>query len=194
MSSAPTRRAIADYLRLLGNPYAKTQIEGFDEELEGVSQRDLAGAAHADEPLRDPTAAEREYVRNLGNQYAILSVAVPSAVEPASTGGVSTAPSTESSTKGALSKADFVDECRRIFVQYIPSVEKGRLRPHHRHFITRNQNRASAVRYALAHHLRRYDISNISGAAAQFNRERDELTDHKLKQIERLALSKQPQK
>lgn len=173
MGASKKDSALTAYLRLLGNPYAKLQILG--EEHDG----DLV--------LRGPSEAEREYARRQANQYTLLSVAIAQAGVPliAPPSAVARQAGTEKTT---LSKKDFVAECTRVFRPYIPAIEKGRLRRHHRDFITRNQNRSPAVRYALAHEVRKYDLSSLAGISAQFNRERDPLTDQKLKQIERLVI------
>jgi hypothetical protein len=91
-----------------------------------------------------------------------------------------------SSTGSTLSKAEFRAGCRRIFGQYIPALERGRLRTHHRDFITRNESSSPARRHRLVKHLEKYDISKTHGVTAHFNRG-EPLTDEKLKQIERLA-------
>ncbi len=177
MSTNPKGKdAITAYLRRLGNPYAKLQILGEDD-------------IRPDLELRAPTAEERAYAVLQGNQYTVLSVAiadsasVSDAVRPG-------AGSIERPGRAALSKADFIAESTRILRSYIPSVERGRLRQHHRHFILRNQNRSPAERYLLAQELSKYDIGASSGVEARFNRERDELTEQKLRQIEKSALEK----
>jgi hypothetical protein len=93
--------------------------------------------------------------------------------------------------KVSLSKEGFIAGCRRIFRQYIPSVEKGRLRQHHRDFITRNQGRGGSIRHLLLQELSKYDLSGLPGMEARFNRERNDLTDQKLKQIERSVMGKE---
>ena len=136
-------------------------------------------------PLTD---AEHAYVRRQENPYASLCVAVEvdlSAREKSVdtvTVPMSDAPNT------SISKQDFEAECRRIFRQYIPALEKGRLRPHHRAFITRNHSRTPSLRNSLLEQLRKYDLSNIRGLQVKFNREREELTADKLEQIERAVI------
>lgn len=85
---------------------------------------------------------------------------------------------------GELSKVDFVAGCRRLFAQYIPSMERGRLRPEHRDFITRNSSRSAKIRFRLLKELRRYDLSDLPDVQPQFNREDDRLTAKKLIEIE----------
>jgi hypothetical protein len=85
------------------------------------------------------------------------------------------------------SKSEFQRGCRRIFAQYIPAMERGRLREHHRDFILRNENAPSNRRSKLLASLARYDLSQVQGLNAQFNRERDVLTEAKLKAVEREA-------
>jgi hypothetical protein len=88
---------------------------------------------------------------------------------------------------GKLSKAEFRAACRAIFGHYIPAIEKGRLRTHHREFITRNESSSGETRFRLCSELKRYDLSSITGIHSHFNRERDALTDAKLREIERIV-------
>lgn len=173
MSDNSKEDPVTAYLRLLGNPHAKSQVQGWDVD------EDLA--------LREPTEAERAYIRQQENPYAVLSVAIGQPLAPASAANPKPRSAVE---KATVSKADFVSECTRVLRPYIPSVEKGRLRKHHRHFIDRNKNRSGAERFLLVKELRKYDLSSLVGVSAQFNRERDPLTEQKLMQIERSALSK----
>jgi hypothetical protein len=161
---SPRSPALREALRRLGNPYASLQVVEVPE-------------------FRALTAEERAYVRRLENQYAPLSIAIAEEQTSASV----TSLQTDSSTRG-ISKADFDKGCRRIFRQYIPALEKGRLRLHHRDFITRNIGRAPGIRYVLLDKLRTYDLGDIQGFQARFNRERDPFTDAKLREIE-LAVS-----
>ena len=180
------RNAVAAYIYLLGNPYAKEQLIGLEEQQPGLTPQS------ADAELRPATADERAYARRQQNQYTLLSVAIPD-----TTAAPSAAPSSaeelkdQPAIKAALSKNDFVAGCRRIFRHYIPSVEKGRLRRHHRDFITRNQNRSGSARHLLLQELSKYDLSAVSGVEVRFNRERDDLTDQKLKQIEKSVFTKE---
>jgi hypothetical protein len=169
--SKDERRALTQYLKLLGNPYAK--LSYLDPEENESPQGDLE--------LRPPTEAEREYARLLGNQYALLSVALKDSSAPTEQGDRRTT-AQRSTSKLSLSKEDFENECRRIFRQYIPAVEKGRLRRHHKEFIARNQSRGPIVRHELVEKLRRYDIAG--GVEARFNREREDITDAKLRKLE----------
>jgi hypothetical protein len=88
---------------------------------------------------------------------------------------------------GKLSKAGFRTTCRAVFGYYIPAIESGRLRAHHREFITRNESRSAQERFRLYSELKRYDLSSITGINPQFNRERDALTHTKLQEIERIV-------
>lgn len=181
------RDAIRKYLRLLGNPYAKEQLIG-TEELE-----ELAPTAPAEEvDLRPATAKERAYARKQENQYTLLSVAIRDLeVVPANSKTTVIKPRQHTAGRASLSKEGFTAGCRRIFRQYIPSVERGRLRNHHRDFIVRNQGRSGPTRHLLLQELSKYDLSVLPGMEAHFNRERDELTDKKLKQIERSVMGKE---
>lgn len=86
-----------------------------------------------------------------------------------------------------LSKTEFRLGCRVIFRYYIPALENGRLRARHREFITRNESSSGEKRFRLYSELKRYDLSSITGITPHFNRERDALTDAKLRDIERIV-------
>ena len=136
--------------------------------------------ADDDNEFLPPTPEQTSYLRRQGNQYAKLSVTlrqpqVSRAAEPRQE---------QAANKQTVSKEEFESECRRIFVRYIPAAEKGRLRPHHRDFIARNLSRTAQSRHNVLGKLRRYDLSQIPGFEARFNRERAELTETKLKEIE----------
>lgn len=179
MSNDPNDRdAITAYIRMLGNPYARSQIIGAED-----------GEQQAELELRPATEAEHNYVRLLGNQYAMLSIAIRDSTDvPAHSPATAGTSKERPVAKATLAKNDFVTGCRRIFRPYIPSVEKGRLRAHHRDFIIRNQNRSPSARYLLIQELSKYDLTVLPGMETRFNREREDLSDHKLKQIERSVL------
>ena len=94
----------------------------------------------------------------------------------------------ESPPRHHLSKAEFRSRCRDVFRPYIPALEKGRLRPHHKAFITRNESRSPEARYALAAHLAKYSLADVPGIQSQFNREEVAFTEAKLIAIERAVL------
>jgi hypothetical protein len=166
VAKAPEKSELVKaYLRRLGNPYASLQIVDDVEEVE------------ATKVLRDE---QHPYVRH---PYALIS----EAEEAQETASDPIAKLPVSPTRGTLSKAEFRARCRRIFQQYIPALEKGRLRTHHRDFITRNESRLPTTRHLLVGKLEKYDLSRVQGLTAHFNREREQLTDEKLKQIERLV-------
>jgi hypothetical protein len=85
-----------------------------------------------------------------------------------------------------MSKATFRAECQRIFRPYIPELEAGKLKQHHRDFITRNEDQPAVIRARLIAELRKYDLSG-SGLSPQFNRERDVFTEEKLRLIEKAS-------
>lgn len=153
------------YLRRLGNPYASLQVSTDAEEMD------------ADEVSSD---AQRPYIRH---PYALASLVEDE--NGVSSGLIFKQPAQLIGT--TLSKAEFRARCRRIFEQYIPPPEKGRLRAYYRDFILRNESRSPKARYLLVHQLQKYDLSNIQGLKCYFNRERESLTEEKLKQIERLV-------
>jgi hypothetical protein len=85
---------------------------------------------------------------------------------------------------GALSKKDFSDKARRIFLQYTPKLEGIRLRPHYIEFIQRNSVRSAGERYQILERLKRYDLSSMR-IDGHFNREAD-ISVRKLAEIENL--------
>jgi len=91
---------------------------------------------------------------------------------------------------GKLAKADFRNQCSTLFRQYIPQAEKGKLRPHHRAFIERNENRHASTRFLIVQSLQRYDLGS-GGIRAQFNREEVFFSEKKLTKIE-ADFAKQP--
>jgi hypothetical protein len=161
MANASRRSpAIRARLRALGNPYAALQM--FDEE--------------------EVVESQRERYRQSENPHAFdyyMDAAKPAVTADAST----SAP--PASHRGKLSKEAFREGCRAIFRPYIPALEKGKLRAHHRVFILRNEQRSAEMRFALVAELKKYDLSDIPGLSSQFNRERDTLTEEKLAAIER---------
>lgn len=162
---AAVRRA---YIRRLENPYASLEIP--EDDFEVVQASDLSDK-------------ERLY-RLRGNPYAKLAMEEGGEEDAVSTPIVRqpVTPAPQS-----LSKKDFESRCRRIFGLYIPPLEKGRLRPHHRRFIERNGTRSPTARARLVRELEKYDLSSLHGVKAYFNRERDVFTEAKLQQIERLV-------
>jgi hypothetical protein len=85
----------------------------------------------------------------------------------------------------AVAKAVFRSECKRLFTQYMPNAERGKLRQHYKDFISRNEDQLPERRGALLVALARYDLAS-SGYRSQFNRERVSLTEAKLLAIEKL--------
>jgi hypothetical protein len=156
---------IREYLRLLGNPYASLQVVDDVEELEAA---EIVGNE------------KHSYVRH---PYAFIS----QAEEAQETVSHPVARPLAGPIKGELSKVEFRAKCRRIFIPYIPALEKGKLRKHHRDFISRNESRSATMRHRLVTFLERYDILQVPGINAQFNREREVFTEEKLNQIERMA-------
>ena len=131
-----------------------------------------------DDELLEPTPEQTAYLRRQGNQYAKLSVLLPGETAGSTTVGQSYA------AKSTASKEEFGAYCRKLFGFYMPAAEKGRLRPHYRDFINRNQARSPSGRHKIMQLLKRYEISDHSAMEAQFNRERAELAEAKLREIE----------
>lgn len=84
-----------------------------------------------------------------------------------------------------VAKAVFRSECKRLFTQYMPIAERGKLRQHYKDFISRNEDQLAERRGALLVALARYDLAS-SGYRSQFNRERVSLTEAKLLAIEKV--------
>jgi hypothetical protein len=188
MSRDSDKARIRKYLRLLENPYAFLQMGE-------ISEVELATDAHASDRrdiasrlVRLPTqvdlfATQHKQAAAIidtphGNPYAALGdmdTDRPSVVAKHSSG----------QNPGAISQSAFEAGCRRIFAQYIPALERGRLRPEHLDFITRNRSSTAKIRFGLLVALRRYDLTDLPAMQPQFNREDDRLTAKKLLDIER---------
>jgi len=170
---------LREAIRRLGNPYAKLQTQEtleFEENLEQAAARAV------------PSAAAREYLRLLQDPYAVLSVYGEDG-QPAQNEQATARPAFHTrDLQKSISQRGFETGCRVIFSQYIPAAEKGKIRAHHRDFITRNTSRSPQDRFKLLEELKKYDLSHIPGFQPQFNRERDDLTAAKLVEIERRAL------
>jgi len=191
MARDPDDVKVREYLRLLENPYASLQV-GDDRDQDfatnATSSASQAGAssresAQTPTPVELGTAPEPRHTSlpevPHGNPYAALANIDDQEEQLLDAGAPSTGPAL-----GEISKATFEAGCRRIFSQYIPRLERGRLRPEHRDFITRNRPRSARIRCRLLEELSRYDLSDLPGMRAQFNREDDRLTDKKLIEIE----------
>ncbi len=161
---------IRNYLRTLGNPYASLQVEG-------VGDIDVADAAEA----------RREAYHRSENPYALHFYTPNVEADPGELSKPQTLDSTPVVTTVGLSQAEFEARARAIFRSYIPAVERGRLRPHHREFILRNKVRPAPIRSRLIGQLQRYDISGVAGLQPMFNREDSIFTSEKLHEIERLV-------
>jgi len=155
----PRSPALRVALRVLGNPYASLQTYEVPE-------------------IRSLTAKERAYKLRLEDPYASLSIGISDVA--------SSAPSKARGDKipAGISMVEFEKGCRRIFRQYIPAIEKGCLRHHHAGFIDRHVGRAPGIRAALLVELCKFDLDDIRGFRARFNRERNPFTEAKLRDIE----------
>jgi hypothetical protein len=185
MASDTDAAKVREYVRLLENPYASLQVRGVEDEdpataktgesLDAVSaqvatptQVDLFPAPPRHSALTDvPSGNPYASLANIDDEEQSVAKAHNAAADPPE-----------------LSKASFEGGCRRIFSQYIPRLERGRLRPEHRDFITRNRSRSARIRFRLLEELSRYDLSDLPGMQPQFNREDDRLTAKKLTEIE----------
>lgn len=156
--------AIRAYVRRSENPYASIGV---------MDDPDV----HSESVFSEQ---ERAYGRELQNQYVWLSLRNNGDPSPITAATVKRKKATEES----LSKVEFRARCRQIFKYYIPALEQGRLRSHHRDFITRNESRSGTARHRLLQQLEKYNLSNVPGLNAHFNRERDSLTEAKLRMVE----------
>jgi hypothetical protein len=167
--------------RLIGNTVYFASIGRRGELMTNLPKQPIVQAKDVEDEFLPPTPAQIEYLRKQKNQYAKLSVTLRDDSAMSSVAHVAEPPA----AKTTASKEEFDAECRRILGFYIPAVEKGRLRSNYKDFIDRNRARTPSGRYKILEHLRKYDLSNLAGFEARFNREREELTEAKLKEIER---------
>jgi hypothetical protein len=178
-------------LRLRQNPYAFTEFE--DASLTaGVSTPARAKTkkgqrrpvdAHVNQPdlFSSVPANENSVAQPSGNPYASLA----SIYEEQAATIVSEADGGAQSTLKSTSKAEFRRRCSLIFRQYVPELERSRLRTYMNEFIVRNESKSSRIRYLLLRALEKFNLSDLSGVTAYFNREDQSLSDQKLKDIER---------
>ncbi len=180
------------YLKQLGNPYAFTQVDGFEEELPvGSAGRSVesGGFGNSTRTADGPRQPEQVDLFNFvsqgvgvptrsGNPYASLA-------QLDADDTFRELPRDDRPDRTTASQVEFEGGCRRIFAQYIPALERGRLRPEHRDFIARNRMKSGKIRRALLQALQRYDLTALGGLQPQFNRERDVLTVRKLMEVER---------
>jgi hypothetical protein len=191
--SSEKPRTVRSALAILENPYV------FVDECDEVYEREVARGASRDAestsvPHSSSDVTSRSTLADLQNPYAFAQesdeaherheglaeqqpVIAPSASISSPT----------SALRGRLSKTEFGSRCRAIFGPYSPALNRGRLRSHHRDFITRNQARSAEERYQIWLHLKKYDLSDLPGLSTQFNREDDLVTEEKLREIERLV-------
>lgn len=144
------------------------------------------GDPDGDDCLAMKKEQEHRYLKKLENPYASLAVLGDSEETPVSVPlPDQTATKLHISSPSKVSKKDFRANCSRIFSQYVPMEEGRKLRPHHRDFITRNENRSGGERGRLLAMLSKYDLSGSGNYLPRFNREKDVLTNAKLQQVER---------
>lgn len=131
-----------------------------------------------DDELRPPTPQETEYLRRQQDPYAKLSVTLREPTEH------QVGSNTATTNNQTCSRKDFEFEARRILGFYVPGVKKSVLPLHYREFIARNANRDGTQRLKVLQQLRRYDLRDVVGINTYFNREKEELTEAKLREIE----------
>jgi hypothetical protein len=133
-----------------------------------------------EDELLTPTAEQNKYHVGLQDPYAKLSTLLPDKKLRVT----SSAPTRDARIRATASQKEFDSECRRIFGQYSP-IGETQLKSHYRSFINRNLSRAPEIRFALLAHLRKYDLSGTPGLKSMFNREQNQLTEIKLRAIEK---------
>jgi hypothetical protein len=167
--------AARKYLHKLRNPYAAEQLEEDAMEATGAAEQ----GSYSQDPATNSDGAPKEksqfYV--LHDPYASLSEEVSRPQVRLRAVG-----------KPTCSKAAFRTGCTRIFRPYASAPEGGSLRGEHTAFIARNENHPGEVRYALLNGLQRLDLSQPPGIGPQLNREKDALTEEKLRNLERKIL------
>lgn len=83
-----------------------------------------------------------------------------------------------------ITKQEFREASTAILGRYSPLSLRGRLRPHHRDFIARNEAKSPTVRHQVLDALRQFDLSQIRGLETYLHREDDALSEAMLKAIE----------
>jgi hypothetical protein len=141
-----------DFIRLMGDPYAKLSLTDKFTAYKKRSENPYAGLSN----LYDPD----DQINKYRNTRIIIH--------------------------NILSKKRFQSECRNIFLQYIPSAGRKQIKPEHKSFITRNENRTPEERFGLLNELKKYDLSRHIEYHGHFNRERENLTEIKLRAIEKI--------
>lgn len=149
-------RATTEYLRKLGNPYAKLSMV-------------------------DESTRRCKYIRTLQNPYASLGV---SDDQPPSPEGIEDDAPILAARPMKISKRDFAIRCRSIFVQYTP-LAKGttRLRPEYVAFISENGDKDPEDRARIIAELERYDLACLGNVKPHLNRERESQLLNKLRAI-----------
>lgn len=181
MSADDLSRKARARLRLGENPYAFVDFEdGRSSETPEVTptpSRKESSDSHRQADLFSVAPPKEPITGQSGNPYARIDNTDND--EPARQ---RIAPALKSQ---GVSKMEFRRRSTRIFQQYIPELEGGRLRAYMREFIDRHESRSSQARFSLLQMLAKYDLSDIVGATSLFNREDISLTEEKLREIER---------
>lgn len=160
---------MVEYVRLLQNPYAKLSM------IDDVEDDNVASALDSKrtyfKKLQNPCAYDSIFGEEEGLQLLLIKDSNSAKVADENRPGIS--------------KKEFVDSCRRIFLQYVPSAEGRVLRSHYRDFITRNENNSPDFRAKLLTELIKYDLTRDGNFKPHFNRELSVLK--KLQAIEKAA-------
>jgi len=137
---------------------------------------------HYDDDLLSTNPEEDKYICRQQNPYAKLSIAIPDS-NPQKSGVTVAQPALGKKT---VSKECFKAESGRILGFYVPAIER-KLRANYKAFIARNLERSPAARSKVLSGLQKYDLSDVGGLQSRFNREQEDVTEDKLRKIERDA-------
>ena len=146
------------FLKLLGNPYAKLSILGEEDEL-GISENNS--------PVIEMVENSTTSNSNIKTQIELF-------------------PGSQYPNRNSISKGDFETVCRRIFNKYTPGDPKSNvLKAPYREFISKHHNRSGEDRFKILKHLKKYDLSSLGNCKPHFNRERKSYLLKKLDSISR---------
>jgi len=170
----PSNSDISASRRLLENPYA--HVEYLEEAQDTLPRWAAADSRKLIHPYAHPSLVE---------DLMEAEVGLASSNPPALTVVASNeAASKKKSARNTATKKQFRSESVRIFRQYIPPLESGKLRDHHKAFIARNESKSDRTRFELLNGLKRYDLADVAGMRSHFNREPIDLTEEKLRGLE----------
>jgi hypothetical protein len=176
-------------MRQLENPYANVDRDmAADDAAKLPKARRLAAAVrHAESKQPDLFASidasvPRESLGS-GNPYANVHFEDHQGTEAQGAETTERSVRQQNAVRTAT-KQEFRETCASILMRYSPLSMKGRLRPHHREFITRNEAKSPESRYKLLDGLRQFDLAQIRGLETYLHREDDLCSEAELRAIE----------